>query len=194
MKSKRVLSLMLGLTMTAGLLAGCGGSGDAENKGADASAGNVTANTDENGEITNITIMIASMGQEPVDMQKVSDAMNEITEKEIGIHADWIISSGTTYAQQVSMKMSSGEDLDLICTQGLDFNTLLSQNQIMPLDELIDSYGQDLKTAVPEVYMDACNYQGTHYLIPVVATSAISQPIILVRSDMAQEAGWDMDR
>lgn len=194
MKSKRVLSLMLGLTMTAGLLAGCGSSGDSENKETDASAGNVTTNADENGEITNITIMIASMGQEPVDMQKISDAMNEITEKEIGIHADWIISSGTTYAQQVSMKMSSGEDLDLICTQGLDFNTLLSQNQIMPLDELIDSYGQDLKTAIPETYMDACNYQGTHYLIPVVATSAISQPIILVRSDMAQEAGWDMDR
>ena len=70
-----------------------------------------------------------------------------------------------SYAQQVSLMMSSGENLDLLLTAPMDaaaFNVLASNKQLLDITDLLDEYGQPVLDVVGDL-IKGTTVDGTVY-------------------------------
>ena len=143
MKWKKGMAVLTAAACLAGCLAGCSGSGS--------DSGSKESSKEESTEIKDITWMYAQMsGMIPEDLQKVEDALNEITEEKIQVHVNLNPVSFADYQNQISLIMASQEKMDIITTAGSNiWSALLSQRQLTPLNDLLDEYGADIKDTVP---------------------------------------------
>lgn len=154
--------------------------------------GSLPKNGQEENNPEHIVIMLPTMGQEPEDMKIVEDALNEICEQEINISVEILACTTSDYQQELLMKLNNGEQVDIASVAGLDMEKNKIRNQVMQLDNLLETYGKKLLENVPQLYMDASRYNGALYSVPVVQGVA-QQPILLVRKDIALEAGYDLE-
>ena len=108
-------------------------------------------------------------GTVPADLERVQDAINEITIPEIHTEVELFTVEIGNYAQQMNLKLSGGEALDCMLTfQGgaASFAGVTAQGVFMPLDELLDSYGKELKATVGEAILKATTCGGQICGIP----------------------------
>lgn len=151
---KRVVSLMVCLTMAASLLTGCGGgkedSGKAEKKGT------------SDGDITEV------IWQYPTTMDtagegfiKMENALNEMMEKDIGVHVTFEPVSLNEAQNDAILKVSAGEQLDIMLSAFTSIGNVVSKGLIHPLDDLLDEYGQDILEHSHTEEM--CGYDGQTY-------------------------------
>ena len=120
---------------------------------------------------------------------EVTDAINAITEKEIGVHLDieWIESG--SWIQQMNLKMSSREPVDLIITAPfMTFASMLDQNQLMDISGYLEEYGQDLLATMPEEYIDSVSVGSAIYGVPMKMVKQDSI-YIAMRTDILEELG-----
>ena len=150
----RVTALLLTVAMAVCLLAGCGSqeqsgssntvenSQSAETSSETASA---SAGSEYDGDITEITRWgVTLFGQDGVS--DVEAAINEISEREIGVHVNLNVLDMGSYMQQVSLMFGSGESVDLMLTipiQTASFSYLTSVNGLMPLNDLLPEYAPE---------------------------------------------------
>lgn len=170
MKLRKLAAPLLAAVLVTGGLAACGsggsgGSADTSSKGDSQASGQ---------EIKNITWMYAQMsGMIPADLQMVEDAVNELTESEIGVHVKLTPVSFADYANQISLVMASQEKVDIITTAGSNiWATLLNQNQLRPLDELLEQYGSGITESIPEQYWAGTTVNGQIYAVTTNSTKA----------------------
>lgn len=100
--------------------------------------------------------------------QRVLDGINEITEKEIKVHVDMDFINMGSYAQQVSLIMSSQEKLDLLLTMPMDsasFQVLANNRQLTDMTGLLQEYGQPVKNVVGDL-IKGTTVQGKVYGVP----------------------------
>ena len=86
--------------------------------------------------------------------QEVEDAINAISEKENNVHVTLKPIELGNYAQQVNLMITGNETLDIVCTfpsGSSSFSSMCSQNQLIPLDDLVEEYGTDIKTNLGEL-------------------------------------------
>jgi putative aldouronate transport system substrate-binding protein len=104
--------------------------------------------------IPTINVYGAVYGPSPRGLPEVEAAINAIIEKEIGVRVKLIIFEGGSFAQQVSLALSSQEKADLVLTSpggATAFNVMVAQNQLMDIAGLLDQYGQELLKATDAV-------------------------------------------
>lgn len=165
MKWKKVIAGLSATALLVSCLSGCSNSKQGEDES----------------EIKNITWMYAQMsGMIPEDLQKVEDALNEITEEKIQVHVKLNPVSFSDYQNQISLIMASQEKMDIITTAGSNiWSVLLSQRQLMPLNDLLDEYGEDIKEVVPEEYLKGTTVEGNLYAITTNGTKSDNYNIVL---------------
>lgn len=163
MRLKKYAASLMVITLAAGCLAGCGGK---NNSASDSASG------EGKQEIKKITWMYAQMsGMVPQDLQKVEDAVNEISEEKIGVHVTLNPVAFSDYANQISLVMASQEKVDIITTAGSNiWATLLNQNQLMPLDDLLNEYGTGILESVPQEYFAGTTVDGKIYAVTTNST------------------------
>lgn len=173
MKLRKLAAILMAGALAVGSLAGCGG-GNSSSSGDTSSGGSASGESGDNGEIKNITWMYAQMsGMIPEDLQKVEDAVNELTEAEIGVHVTLNPVAFSDYSNQISLIMASQEKMDIITTAGSNiWATLLNQNQLLPLDDLLNEYGQGILETVPEEYWAGTTVNGQIYAMTTNGTKA----------------------
>lgn len=182
---KRNVSLFLSAAMAVSLLAGCSG-------GAGSTAGgDSTAATGENaaasGEIETINVTYFSFSNCD-DTPMVEEAVNAITEPEIGVHVKLNAMEGGQYMSQQTMLLSGSEDIDLIVTPLV--TDAMNAGAFLDMSELIDEYGQGIKDVLGD-NIDAGMYHGCLYGLPNMHEYA-KTPMIIYNADMAEELGLDM--
>ena len=207
---KKVLSLLLVLIMCTGLLAGCGGSGSGgaagtdnsgtqagskattgadgqdaakgDTKGSDASA--------DDGETVELKMVMISMGLNLEDAGKVQDAINAYIQPKINatVSIEWLDMGD--FSNQLNLKLTSGETIDILPTFGTFVSTLYAQDALSPMESLIETYGQDIVNAVGEEYMHAGYINGELYAIPCIQSFAANYSF-LYRTDIAEK--YDLD-
>lgn len=192
---RRIVSTLLIASMTAAMLAGCGGGDEAGsgsaggNAGNSGSAGGATAGTEagiggdgENtagevepggwdGETTHIVMTYLTLGNTPSDVQKVQDAVNEITVPDIGVEVEFKPIAIFDTSSQYSLWISSGEQVDLMMVAFTNLATYADQGLIEPLDEYIASSAPYISSCVnDEGYplFDGSYYEGEVYGITPV--------------------------
>lgn len=103
-------------------------------------------------------------------MELVTEAINEKLHADgYNINFEFIFIPWDVWQQKTNIMMSTGEEFELIhvMEDTIPSSTYVNMGGIIPLDDLIDEYGPNLKTAIDDFVWDACRVRGQIYSIPV---------------------------
>lgn len=156
MKFRRLFALLSAVMMSTFALSSCG-----------SESSETSGNTVENNEDP-YEVVILNLGNGTDEaLNLVSDEMSKITQEKLGNTTVkvMIISQGT-YNEQLNLMLSSGEQVDIFNTYNNNLVTLKSASQIIPIDDLLQKYGQDILANIPEKYMAAGKVGSEQYGIP----------------------------
>jgi putative aldouronate transport system substrate-binding protein len=135
-----------------------------------------------------ITLAFPIFGAVPKDMAAVEAEINKISKEKINATVKILPISIGAWGQQMSLMASSGEKLDLAFQFGFGggYATQVATGSILPLDELLNKYGQGVKEAVGSDYMKSAQVGGKIYGAPTVHDYAASIGIFM-RKDLIQK-------
>lgn len=209
MKLKRVLAMSLSLTMGMGLLGACGNQEGSANSAAldgQSAESEVIGQTvtEANGEtpekdsayhvdwedMAEINMLYMASGAVPNGLSEVEAAINEITETEINTHVNLEMIEVGNYIQQVSLKMSSGEPVDIILTfpgGSASFAGMVNQKQLMDITDLMSEYGQPVLDTVGD-YIKATTVDGKIMGVPVYR-NVVTNFYMVMRTDVLEDLG-----
>ena len=199
---KRTLALILSALTAATVFASCSDSSDGSSAASESSAsGSETAGTEtgetsgdsdlREEELVTLDVVCMSSGKNEPDITDVENAMNEILEEKLNCNVDLTFIAYANYADQISLLLSSGEDADLLPVYLIPLSTCANAGQIMPLDDLIDQYGQGIKDQLGD-YVDCGRIDGVLYGVTTARDLANSQGFAY-KVDVAEEVGFDAD-
>ncbi len=206
MKStKKLLSILLVLALAVSLFSGCGNSEQVDDN--DDSVGTKTEDTksedstDDNQtdttetevadeEMAEITMMILSLAPMGEGVVAVEEAVNAITEAEINTHVTLQYVEPGQYSQQLNLALAGNEDIDIIHLTPIPpagFSALTSNNALVPLDDLMDKYGQETLDILGDL-VRGTSINGEIYALPCNRDMAMAG-YTLMRTDMLEETG-----
>ena len=199
---KRTLALILSALTAATVFASCSDSSGGSSAASESStSGSETAGTEtgetsgdsdlREEELVTLDIVCMSSGKNEPDITDVENAMNEILEEKLNCNVDLTFIAYANYADQISLLLSSGEDADLLPVYLIPLSTCANAGQIMPLDDLIDQYGQGIKDQLGD-YVDCGRIDGVLYGVTTARDLANSQGFAY-KVDVAEEVGFDAD-
>lgn len=121
------------------LFCGCAGSKD----------GNAEDGLNEN--ITHLVMTYQTMDNSRLeDLDKVVDAVNEISRKEIGVEIELKVSSALTQFDDYPLWLSQGKVIDLMILNYQNILPYIEQDLIYPLDSLLESDGKGILELMEE--------------------------------------------
>lgn len=176
-------ALLLSLALT---LSACGGN-DGNNSGGSGGSPSASgsASAAPSGKIDELTVVFPSSST-PKDMQLVEDAINKITEAKIQAKIKFAPISGGDWVQQTNLMFTSNEKMDLIFVSGALYNNMVAKQQLVPLDDLLNKYGDGIKKAVGEDYLNAAKVNNQIYAVPTVRDMA-SDYGVTMRKDLVDK-------
>ncbi len=93
----------------------------------------------------------------------------------------------TDYGEKWKLLAASKEKYDLVWNGWmLDYQSEIGRGSYMELDELLDSYGQDIKAELPEWLLDCNRVNGKLYSIPCYQMSSLPMGVY-VKKDVAEK-------
>lgn len=201
---KKLLVVILTISMISGLLAGCGGSsapseskvsgaGTADSDEASQKNGSDTQTQGENnsGGTYNVIMQWPTLGEAPAGLPSVEAAINEITEPAIGVTLTLEPVNAFNLANETALAISSGDKLDLCLSLFTGVGNLVNTGSIIALDDLCDTYGADIKTACDE-RLNGGYYGGTLYGVPNAYMNG-EQTGYVCRADILDKYGITID-
>lgn len=193
---KKLFALLIVLVMTVSMLNACGkseGSKEETNNitGAATATGSATATKPAQQEdMAEINIMAMSLGPMGEGKTAVEDAINAITEKEINTHVTLTFVEVGSYTQQLGLAITGNEKVDLCLLTpipGSSFSSLLAQNQLVALNDLLPQYASETVKEVGNL-IKGTTVNGSIYAIPTYRDMA-SNAYIIARKDQLESAG-----
>lgn len=207
-KKIRFAALAMSAVMCIGAVTGCGGNGgnQTQTTTAAAQAGQQTtaapAGDSGSGEtaaaaVTTpdpVTLKVLMSGDKPNDWDAVLEEFYNRTKDTLNITFDWTWVPSADYKDKLNVKMTAGEDYDLVFDAPWMHLRTLSQDGIYA--DLAPYLNNDaypgLKKAFPEEVMQYNVYAGINCCIPLF-WSYSPQNIVMYRQDWAREFGIGED-
>lgn len=180
---KKLIALALASTM---LLSGCGQAASGSSQSAAASGSGSASGSEE---MPNL-VMNFAYSEVPTDLQKIEDAINEITTEKIGCTVTLnAYTYGNIADQQTLILSSPSEQWDLMCGQFRSgISSVVGRGQLTPLNDLLDEYGQDIVATLGEDYIKAGSVNGECYEITTCRNLA-GQECVLFDKAIIDELG-----
>lgn len=135
--------------------------------------------------------MVGPHTQAAVD--RVTDAINAVTVPEIRTSVTLLPVELASYGQQMSLRLSANEQLDLMPTfyfGPTTFPAMMAQKQLLPLDDLLGEYGQDIVSLLPDYFLKTTTFDGSIYAVPAYK-DLVSNVYICMRKDILAEIGME---
>lgn len=195
MKMKKIMSLGMAAVTALTIVAGAAGCGSSDS-GGNATGGNsqdstaAVENNQDNGEME--TIVFATPLTKTVDMTPIEDALNEITEKKINVHVKIEGISMANYSNQIGLMMSGGEQLDVMGWIGT-YSVLVSKNQLMEIEDLLDQYGTETKEVLGDEFLKSTTSGGHVYGLPTNNGKGAVMSLV-IRDDLIEELDLPVDQ
>jgi len=168
MKFQKTLALVLALVLVTALFAGCG------EKESDLEVLNILYPGDETDRMT-------------------SYLENEFAERmatDLGMKVNVTFVSWDAYWEQKDIMLAAKEPVDLYWDGLPDLSTMVNKKQAMPLDDLINDYGQDMLKVMPMDQIQGGKIDGVIYGIPTAyAPSSAMFQLVTVRQDLLEAVG-----
>lgn len=193
-QGRKFAAIGLSISMLSSLILGCGNSETQSSTDVVSSAG--TENTDgekavleDTPEITMTFFTAVEPSQS--ELQLVENAINEISESQINVHVNLLPISMGNYDQQINLMIAGNEQLDLMATffaGSSTFSSMQAQNQCMPLNDLLDEYGQDIVGLFDEDILATCSKDGEILGVPMYKDN-VNNIYLSMRTDVLEQLG-----
>lgn len=142
----------------------------------------------EDGAVT-VTWMLP-ISEQP-DEALIEAAVNEITEKEIGVKIDIIGIDDSAYQERMNMNMASRKDFDLCFTGYVNkYANAVYNGGLLALDEMLETVTPDLVKALPEYAWEVAKMDGKIYAVPNLQFYA-NPTSVWFYEDLADKYGFD---
>lgn len=114
-----------------------------------------------------LVVLYPVLSEAQPDLQLISDAISEITLREINATVKFEAISLFSTANILALKASSGEQMDLVCLMpGSSYLAAFANSKLIrPFDEELDAWGADI-TAVLGDSLESGRFNGQQYAIP----------------------------
>lgn len=195
MSKKNVTAASLLLT-TALVLSACGGN---NNDGGASSGGTASgaspsgsASATASGKTEEITVAFPMISTAIPEIPNIEEAINKISLDKINVKVKLKAISSGEWVQQVNLMFTSNEKMDLMYVNGGLYSNMVAKNQLVALDDLLDQYGEGIKTAVGADYINVPKIQGAIYGVPTIRDLASSYGVIM-RKDLVDKYKIDVD-
>lgn len=129
------------------------------------------------------------------DIQTVNDALNEYLMEKINCEVNLILLSGTDWEAKIGTMIASGQDMGILgfgSQSKSDYVIESQRGSYYPLDELLETYGQETKALFDQEIWDAMKIDGSIYGIPSLKDNGYFISLVY-NADMAEEFGIDID-
>ncbi|MBO5069038.1 MAG: ABC transporter substrate-binding protein [Roseburia sp.] len=195
---KKILATLLTVAMTLSLVA-CGGDSTTDNKTGESSAANTSSESSEveeevdlrEPELVTIDIVTMASGKEESGIEEVEAAMNEILEERYNINVNLTFMPFGSYAEQLTLMLSSGEGVDLCAVYMVNYASCATTGQIQPMDDLIEEYGQGIIEQLGWDMINCGRVDGELYGLTQGRDLAASQGFVY-NIEMAERNNLDM--
>lgn len=203
---RKVLAALLATSLIAANLMGCGSkdSGDApkaDTQGGDTQEDNAGDDAEDdtqggseeagNDDLVEIVWQWPSSGNTGSGFQDVEDALNEMMEKDIGVHVTLYPVTFSNMANQTALDVSSGEQVDIVLSVGTGVGSLVSNGFIEPLDDIIEEHGPAIVEKCG-VGLSGGYYNGQLYGLPNAYIRGQAYGF-LARKDLMDKYGFEVD-
>ncbi|MDO5326849.1 MAG: ABC transporter substrate-binding protein [Clostridia bacterium] len=122
----------------------------------------------------------------------VEAAVNAYIEPLIGAKVSYHIIGWGDWNDKAINALQSGEKMDLIFTADWEgYGIEVSGGLLLPLDDLLEEYGQGIKETLPQTFLDGVKVNGVLYGIPTNKELCVPEGFI-VNKTAAAEIGWDV--
>jgi putative aldouronate transport system substrate-binding protein len=146
---------------------------------------------------TELKMCYVSFGPVPKDLDAVTAEINKITKAKINATVKVEAINVGAYGQQINLKLSSNEDMDLFVTGTLsglfDYSGFAAKGQLYALDDLIKKNGDGIVAALGTDFLNAAKVGGKIYGVPTVKDMALARGIYM-RKDMTDKYGIDVKK
>lgn len=181
-KARKILSLCLTIALSLSVLAACSGNKSSE-------SGNSSSKPEK------VVLAYLSFNNIPEDLSDIEQAINDHLRDKINVEVELKLYGPAEYEQRVNLALQSGEQMDLFTTYG-GFSGYVSRNQLYPLDDLIETYGQDLLAILEKDFgadiLKATTMNGKIYGIPVNKGFALPTTFVY-DADRLHDLGFTAD-
>lgn len=159
----------------------------------ESASGESVASVDENKEITEVFWQYPAYGEISEGFQDMEDALNEMMERDIGVHVTFVTTDLMTSQNDATLMISAGEQLDICLSFFQSLGNLVNKGLIYNLDDLLVSSGTkeiyESKGIYPE---ESCTYNGKTYGVPThnIYYQTYSY---LMKKNFAEKYGFEAD-
>jgi putative aldouronate transport system substrate-binding protein len=138
-----------------------------------------------------VTLNVLYPGEESERMRQfLTNEFREKTTHDIGVEIRMSYSPWSQYWNTLDLMLQSGKPLDWYWDGNFSLSGHVARGQCLPIDSLLDTYGQDIKRVIPAANFKALSIRGQIYGIPSqYAPSADKFLSILGREDLLSAVG-----
>lgn len=154
--------------------------------------GVVPVQAEESEEIVEIFWQFPAPSEVTEGFYRMEDALNELMEKDIGVHVTFIPTDLMQSQQDATLMVSSGEQLDIALTAFTSVGNLVESGLILPLDDYIEEYGSDILDICGSK-VDGCYYDGKLYGVPTCADPVYSTYGYNMKKSYCDKYGFEQD-
>lgn len=115
-----------------------------------------------------VTLKIMGMtlgGSTNEDVGLVTEAINEYVKPKINAEIEWEIINYGSYDQQLNLVLAGSEQVDIVLPDE-NLQAYAAQGALLPLDELLEQYGQGIVDVMGMDILRSCSYNGQIYAVP----------------------------
>ena len=188
---RKVVSILLAMTVMAGLCACGGGTEKGVGDSGSGTDGNETSTEDAYAQVTYAYPTFNNVPTEET-LDTVEEEINKITREKIHTEVTLKPIGIADYSSSVSLSLQAGEKIDVFVSLG-DFNNCVATGMAADLTSLMDNCAAETKELVGEQWRAACTKDGAIYGIPTYKPIALV-PMLIYRADIAREIGLDMSK
>lgn len=178
MKTKKLVSLVLGAAMLTSVFAGCGTTATKD------SASKDSAKIDNSKEVTLKWFVVGN--QQPADMAAVQDEANKITKKAINAKVEMQVYDWGSYKQKVENMLAAHQEFDICFTASwsVPYKEEASKSAFVQItDDKLNSLAPDAKAKLGDDFIKGASINGKLYGLPCNKEKA-HQWGILFRTDL----------
>lgn len=187
---KHIQSVLAGMMAASLLLTACSGGSTASKTPGTAGEAEKTKSDLKPYELT---VAYYNIGNTK-DLQEVQVAVNKLTKEKLNATIKFTPIDPAAYSQQINLMLASGEKLDILLTlTALGYGTQAAKGQLVPLEDLLKKYGQDITKVVTPDILKATTTSGKIYGVPSVRDWAADYGV-LMRKDIVDKYKIDLSK
>jgi putative aldouronate transport system substrate-binding protein len=134
------------------------------------------------------TVKFVLPGDAPKDLAGVQKAMEEKMKTDgLNIKLEFTYFPWDQYNNKLNLIAASGENYDLAWTHVSWLSQIAAKNVIMPLNDLIEEQGQQLKANIPAASFMSSSIDQKIYGIPTLVPSAENNNFFVIRGDLREK-------